>query len=62
MSDKKSAKKPTADPTPTESPLKLRKPKKLEASKALQDLVEKKKVLPACESSSACSRKGRKTK
>ena len=34
----------------------LRKPRKLNANEALKELVSKKKVLPACESSSACSR------
>jgi len=36
--------------------LKLRTAKKVKAGEALKELVSKKKVLPACESSSACSR------
>lgn len=39
--------------------LKIRTAKKLKAGEALQELVDKKRVLPACESSSACSRPGR---
>jgi len=38
------------------SALVLRKPRKLNANEALKELISKKKVLPACESSSACSR------
>ncbi|MCX6580753.1 MAG: hypothetical protein NT166_11280 [Candidatus Aminicenantes bacterium] len=38
------------------NPLKLRSTRKLKAGEALKELVAKKRILPACESSSACSR------
>ncbi len=44
------------------SPLKLKAAKKMESGQALQELVSKKKILPACESSCACSRPGRQSK
>jgi hypothetical protein len=51
----------TAKPIACEakSPLKLRAAKKLKAGEALKELVAKKRILPACETSSACSRPGR---
>ncbi len=47
------------DRIPRAKVLKLRAPRKLKSGEALKELVSKKRVLPACESSSACSRSGR---
>jgi len=41
--------------TKSESGLRLRKARKLQADEALKELVTTKRVLPACESSCACS-------
>jgi len=41
--------------TKTRPLLKLRKARKLKTGEALQELVKKSRVLPACESSCACS-------
>lgn len=55
---KQSPEKPElqANASDSKKALTLRKPRKLKAGEALKELVSKKRVLPACESSSACSR------
>lgn len=55
--ERKTEKKETLDAKQSgNSPVILRKPKKLGTSEALKVLVAEKRILPACESSSACSR------
>ena len=47
----------TAEKPPTERrPVRLHAPRRLSSAEALRELTSEKKFLPACESSSACSR------
>ena len=47
----------TAKKPPTERPrVRLHAPRRLSSAEALRELTSEKKFLPACESSSACSR------